>query len=153
MQIRSKRQSLPWRACTLNRRGELRVAAETGKKRGDLPVTCGTLGARNGVSSLDSQGSNVSCEPWCQFPRKGAAVGPGEVSINLCNLVYNLNKTSTGSFKTRCNCQLQSVTAPRKQSSSSNFLSATIRLLGCHLFFYTLPWVFPILTHPELITC
>lgn len=52
MQIRSKRQSLPWKACTLNMRGELRVAAETGKKWGDLPVTCGALGARNGASSL-----------------------------------------------------------------------------------------------------
>jgi len=32
----------------LSSRGELRVAEEIGKKRGDLLVTCVTLGARNG---------------------------------------------------------------------------------------------------------
>lgn len=51
VQIHSKRQSLPWKPYTLNRRGELRVAEEIGKKRGDLLVTRGTLGARNGGQS------------------------------------------------------------------------------------------------------
>lgn len=45
--IHSKRQSLSWKPCTLNRR-ELRVAEEISKKRGDLLVICGTLGARDG---------------------------------------------------------------------------------------------------------
>lgn len=48
MQIHSKKQSLHWKVCTLNRREGLRVAEEIGRKRGDLLVTCGTLGARNG---------------------------------------------------------------------------------------------------------
>lgn len=46
--IHTKRQSLPWKPYTLNRRGELRVAEEISKKRGDLRVTCGILGARDG---------------------------------------------------------------------------------------------------------
>lgn len=48
------------------------------------------------ASSLDSQGSNVTLDAI--FQGRVQLVGLGEVSINLCNLGYNLNKNSTASY-------------------------------------------------------
>lgn len=90
------------------------------------------------ASSLDSQGSNVTLDAI--FQGRVQLIGLGEVSINLCNLGYNLNKNSTASY------------SPKETKQQ---IFSFLPLLDCWAgtsFSTYWPEFFPILTHPELIT-